>query len=127
MDHLHHTWWSPSYHLLKVLAPLYVEEKRWESLYRVVESYPRLDVLFEYLPYLSARFESELTDLFVPALILDGDKANSRREYANLAYSMLEVIEQMPGSRLKIVEAAQVLRTKYPKRVAMIDELKKVR
>ena len=126
MEHLHHAWWSPSYHLLKVLAPLYVEEKRWESLFRVVESYPRLDVLFEYLPYLAARFESELADLFVPALILDGDKANSRREYADLAYRMLEVIEQMPASRGKIIKTAEVLRAKYPKRAAMIDELKRI-
>ena len=127
IEHLHHAWWSPSYHLLKVLAPLYVEEKRWESLFRLVESYPRLDVLFEYSSYLVARFESEVTDLFVPALILDGDKANSRRDYANLSYQMLEVIEQMPASREKIIEAAQVLKAKYPKRLAMIDELKKVR
>ncbi|MCF2445734.1 hypothetical protein L0657_17365 [Dyadobacter sp. CY345] len=126
-EHLHHSWWSPSYHLLKMLAPLYVEEKKWESLYRVVESYPRLDLLFEYLPHLSPRFESELADLFVPALIIEGDKANSRREYANLAYQMLEIIEQMPGSRSKIIEAVQLLRSKYPKRSAMIDELKKVR
>ncbi|SEJ09308.1 hypothetical protein SAMN04487995_3180 [Dyadobacter koreensis] len=126
-EHLHHAWWSPSYHLLKVLAPLYIEEKKWESLYRVVESYPRLDVLFEYLPYLAVRFESELSDLFIPALILDGEKANSRREYANLAYNMLEIMKQMPGSRSKIIEAAQALREKYPKRSAMIDELKKLR
>ncbi|MDQ6481044.1 SWIM zinc finger family protein [Dyadobacter sp. LHD-138] len=124
--HFNHPWWSKNQALLNRLAPLYVQEKQWDALYNLVEDYPSEEVLLEYLKYLAPHFQPQLTDLLFPVLLLAGDKANSRSNYAQIASNMQKIIKLMPASKSKILEAAQILRSRYPRRPAMIDELKKV-
>jgi hypothetical protein len=40
---------------------------------------------------------------------------------------MKDIMKLMPASKAKILEAAQILRVKYPRRPAMLDELKVIR
>lgn len=120
-------WWSKNRTLLDRLAPLYVQEKQWDKLYDLVEAYPSQDVLLNYLKYLAPYFQTQLTEMLFPVLLLAGDNATSRSGYAQVALDMLNIIKLMPASKNKILEAAQILRSKYPRRPAMIDELKKVR
>lgn len=125
--HLDNQWWSRSSTLLNRLAPIYVQEKRWNKLYELVEAYPSLSVLLEYMKYLAKNYQPELTELLFPALILAGDRADSRSGYAQIASNMMDVIKLMPDSKSQILEAAQALRLKYPRRPAMLDELRKVK
>ena len=127
VEHLNNHWWSKNHTLLKKLAPVYVEEKQWQQLFKLVEAYPSLDELLNYVKYLAPHFQPELTELLFPALIIAGDMANSRPHYAQIASNMLRIIKLMPRSKSKITEAAQVLRAKYPRRPAMIAELKVVK
>ena len=120
-------WWSKSNALLKRLAPIYVAERQWGELFKLVEAYPSLDVLLTYAKYLASDFPAELIDFFVPALIIAGDRADSRSGYAQVASNMKIVLKLLPTGKIKILEAAQTLRAKYPKRPAMLDELKTIR
>ena len=120
-------WWSKSNSLLKRLAPIYVAERQWGELFKLVEAYPSLDVLLTYAKYLASDFPAELIDFFVPALIIAGDRADSRSGYAQVASNMKIVLKLLPTGKIKILEAAQTLRAKYPKRPAMLDELKTIR
>lgn len=114
--HLNNQWWSKNNALLNRLAPLYVQEKQWHKLYELVEAYPSLEVLLNYMKYLASDYQPELTELLFPALLLAGDRADSRSGYAQIASSMKNIIKLMPASKSKILEAAQALRVKYPRR-----------
>lgn len=124
---LNNHWWSKNRTILNQLAPVYVQEKQWNKLYQLVESYPSLDVLLSYMKYLAKDYQVQLTELICPALVLAGDKADSRSGYSQIASHMQNIIKLMPESKNKILETAQILRAKYPRRPAMHDELKKVR
>jgi hypothetical protein len=92
-----------------------------------VEGYPSLEVLLTYMKYLAKEFEPQLAELLHPALLIAGDRADSRSGYARLASCMNQCIKLMPASRASILEAAQLLKAKYPGRPAMLDELKAVK
>ena len=125
--HQNSHWWSKNNALLNRLAPIYIQEKQWNKLYELVEAYPSLEVLLNYMKYLAADYQPQLTELLFPALLIAGDRADTRSGYAQVASNMKNVMKLMPASKAKILEAAQILRTKYPKRPAMQDELKAVR
>jgi uncharacterized Zn finger protein len=125
--HLNNQWWSKSNTLLRRLAPIYVQEKLWDKLYEVVEAYPSLEVLLAYMKYLAKDYQTQVIDLLSPALVLAGDRADSRSGYAQIASNMKDIMKLMPASKGKILEAAQILRVKYPRRPAMLDELKVIR
>lgn len=120
-------WWSKSSAMLDKLAPVYVEEKQWDKLYQLVEGYPNLEALLNYMKYLAKDYQPEITDLLYPALLIAGDRADSRSGYAKIASYMVQIMRFMPASRGRMLEAAQVLRTKYRRRSAMLDELKVVK
>ncbi|GLU51128.1 SWIM zinc finger family protein [Dyadobacter frigoris] len=125
--HLNNHWWSKNNALLNRLAPIYLQEKQFDKLYQLVEGYPSLEVLLNYMKYLAKDYQPELIDLLYPALLIAGDRADSRSGYARIASYMIAVIKLMPASRGRILDAVQVLRTKYPRRPAMLDELKAIK
>ncbi|TDE13927.1 SWIM zinc finger family protein [Dyadobacter psychrotolerans] len=106
--HFNNHWWSKNSALLNRLAPIYVQEKHWYKLYELVEAYPSLEVLLNYMKYLAADYQTKLIDLLFPALLLAGDKADSRSGYAQIASNMQKIIKLMPEGKNKILEAAQV-------------------
>lgn len=65
--------------------------------------------------------------LLLPALSRSGDEASNRSGYANLVRVMQKVIKTVPGSRKRILELAQQMKAKYPRRPAMVDELNKLK
>ncbi|MEP6793084.1 MAG: hypothetical protein ABJB16_02070, partial [Saprospiraceae bacterium] len=124
--HQGQNWWSKEYTLLLILGPIYQEEKQWDLLFGVVKAYPAMPSLLHYMQYLAPDFGTEMTNLLVPALIKSGEKASARSHYAQLVSEMKKVLKAIPESRSKILEAAELLKLKYPRRPAMIDEFKKL-
>jgi len=67
-----------------------------------------------------------LLAIYLPLLEAAGDRANSRSEYAHLAATMKNIIKDIPGAKTKIAGIVQILKTKYPRRPAMIEELNNI-
>lgn len=120
-------WWSKNQTLLSRLAPIYIEEKLWHPLFKLVEAYPSLEALLRYMHFLADDYESEVAEMLCLALILAGDKADSRSAYAQIASQMKDIIHLMPDRKPQILAAAQELRYKYPRRKAMLDEFRGIR
>jgi len=114
---------SPS---LRLLGPLYVEEKMWNELMALIQSGSSLRALLEYHGYLAPRFPDKMIDLYFPVFLDAGDKADKRGAYADLSKKMCHVITSIPQGKERIQQAAGQLIAKYPRRPAMIEELGKV-
>jgi hypothetical protein len=83
-------------------------------------------VFIRFLQYNSLflkRFTEELLAIYLPAFELAGDNASARNQYADLVRKMKKVIKDMPQFKAQIVAVAARLKSKYPRRPAMVDEL----
>lgn len=119
-------WYRPNPPLLDELAPIYIEEQYWDRLLALVQKEDNLDTVLQYHQRLMKIYPSELSMLYFPLLESAGDKASSRSEYAQLVAKMKMIMKDIPASKSKIIAIAQALKTKYPRRPAMIDELNEI-
>ncbi|MDP1795821.1 MAG: hypothetical protein Q8K53_00760, partial [Daejeonella sp.] len=119
-------WFNANPPVLSVIAPVYIEEGYWDRLLEVVKKETDLDVILQYHSHLSKRYPDELLALYLPAFELAGDHANARNQYKDLVMKMKKVIKDMPRFKADIVAVAQKLRSKYPRRPAMVDELNRI-
>ena len=119
-------WYQPNPPLLHELAPIYIEEKYWDRLLALLQKENSLDTVLQYHQHLVKIYPAELSLIYFLLLEISGDKASSRSEYAHLVTKMKMMIKDLPGSKSKIVAIAQSLKTKYPRRPAMIDEFNKI-
>lgn len=119
-------WYQPNPPLLSELAPVYIEEQYWDRLLALVQKESNLDSVLQYHQPLVKVYPSELSTLYFPLLESAGDKASSRSEYAQLVAKMKMIMKDIPASKAKIIAIAQTLKTKYPRRPAMIDELNEI-
>lgn len=85
-----------------------------------------VETVLQYHDHLSKQYPLELMAIYLPAFERKGDKADSRKAYADLAYKMKMVLKDIPAGKGKMMALAQRLRQKYPRRPAMIDELNKI-
>lgn len=112
--------------LFSQLAPIYIEEKQWERLLRLLPPVPNKLMLEKVHPYLVEPYPQELLELYLRAMDKMGDEANSRNQYRSLAKLMQRVKKDIEGSHTRIDELATALLQKYPLRRAMKEELNKV-
>lgn len=119
-------WYQTNPPLLQEIAPIYIEEHYWERLLALVQIENNLDTVLRYHEHLVEIYSLELLAIYLPLFEATGDKANSRREYADLVVKMKRIIKDIPKEKAKITAIAQRLKTKYPRRPAMIDELNKI-
>lgn len=119
-------WYSPSTLLLGLLAPIYIEEKYWDRLLSLISNEIDLDRLLQYHDHLLSIYPIQLLALYLPAFERKGDIVGNRREYADLAIKMMMVIETIPEGKDEIISVAEEICRKYPRRPAMIEELRKV-
>ncbi|WP_220248357.1 SWIM zinc finger family protein [Chitinophaga rhizophila] len=119
-------WYSPHTLLLGLLAPIYIEEKYWDRLLSLISNEIDLDRLLQYHDHLLNIYPVQLLALYLPAFERKGDIVGNRREYADLASKMIMVIETIPVGKDEIIFVAEEICRKYPRRPAMIDELRRV-
>ncbi len=121
--------WNPSANppLLRVIAPVYIQEKYWDRLLALVQKEADLYAILEYHKYLSRDYPGELIEMYLQAFEHRADKCNSRSEYGELAGKMKMVIKDIPAAKPKIIVLAKSLKQKYPRRPAMIEELDKIK
>lgn len=120
------SWYNPNPPLLNVVSSIYIEEGFFERLFDLVKLEKDLDKLLYYHSDLKKHYPDKLIELYLPAFELKGDYANNRSDYADLSKKMKKVMKELPQFRDRIVTVAKMLKLKYPRRPAMIDELNKI-
>ena len=118
--------WQGEPPLLDKLGPIYVQEKYWEKLLQLVQHESRLHNLLAYNSYLAPRYPQEMLKMFLSAFASVCQQASNRSDYANLAYNMQKVIQELPDGREKILDLALQLQEQYPRRKAMIEEFNQI-
>ncbi|MEP7318627.1 MAG: SWIM zinc finger family protein [Panacibacter sp.] len=120
------SWQPANPPLLPDLAPIYIEEHYWDRLLALVQKEKGLGTILKYHEYLAKRYPADLLKLYIPAFEYEDTRASQRSEYATLASNMKRVIKDIPEGKAEITAITQNLIAKYPRRPAMIDELKKI-
>ncbi|MFD1188510.1 SWIM zinc finger family protein [Pontibacter rugosus] len=118
--------WQGEPPLLERLGPTYVQEAYWQELLQLVQKESQLHNLIAYNAYLAPRYPQEMLKLYVAAFAKVCVQANSRSNYANLAYKMQQVMLELPEAREEILALALQLQEQYPRRKAMIEEFNKI-
>ncbi|HAL81293.1 MAG TPA: hypothetical protein DCO83_02870 [Mucilaginibacter sp.] len=116
-------WGSLNSLLLEALNAVYIEEKYWDRLLALVKTEDGLEILMRYHSYLAPHYPEEMLQLYLPALMLQGDKASDRSQYTSLVGTMKKIIKDIPQSKDSVIAIAKSLKDKYPRKPAMIDEL----
>jgi tetratricopeptide (TPR) repeat protein len=112
--------------ILDNLAGIYFEEKYFDRVLELVRKEKTLESVLQFHKQLVPVFPDELLQIYLPLLEREGDMASERRMYANLAKNMKNLIKDMPKGKNQIQNIAEKLKSKYPRRPAMLEELNKV-
>jgi uncharacterized Zn finger protein len=119
-------WDSLDQVLYNRLASIFIQEEQWERLLQLVSKVPGETNLGNVHPFLSQRYPSEMLDLYLVVLGNLGDKASNRKDYEHIANLMKKLKKEIADSKTAINGLADTLMQKYPRRPAMLEELKKV-
>jgi len=106
------------------IMKIYIWEERWDKLFDFVKRNVSLDNLDAYEQYLMKDYANEISDFYQTA-ILYYVEVNISRDYYQTACRYLRKLIKM-GFREKADFIMQQLKTLYPKRKALMEELKKV-
>ncbi len=112
--------------VLSSVAPVYIEEGYWDRLLELVKKEIELDVILRYHSWLIQQYPEDLLAIYLPAIEHAGDKASARNQYKDLVAKMKKVIKDMPQFKDQILAVGDKLKSKYPRRPAMVDELNRL-
>ena len=118
--------YQPNPPLLVSLAPVYIEEKYWDRLLKLLKEECTIGNLLRYQEYLVKQYPAELLELYLPAFEDMGNNANDRSDYAKLASNMKKVMKDIPVGKERIAALALKLQNTYYRRPAMVEELNKI-
>jgi len=106
------------------IAQIYIWEESWDRLFEVVKKNLSLTWLDKYSEYLARDYANEISDMYAKA-ILDYMEKNMGRNHYQTACRYLRKMIKM-GARDKANNAIQQIKTLYPKRKALMEELQMV-
>lgn len=108
-----------------LLAGIYIEEKWWERLFKLVQSQVSFNMLEHYEGYLKQGYADDLIDLYAQEILNYLDE-NAGRNYYKNACRYIRKIQKM-GAKDKVEALIETLQNKYAKRPALLDELSKIK
>lgn len=106
------------------VADIYIREGLWARLLELVKGTPRLESLERYEKYLKQDYSVELADLYSGAVIAKMEGAVGRPHYTAAARYIRRI--KKLGCPEKAAETVAILRAKYPRRPALLEELEMV-
>jgi len=106
------------------IAQIYIWEESWDRLFEVVKKNGSLPWLDTYAQYLSDDYANEISDMYQQAVLDYMEDNMGRGHYQNACRYLRKMIKM--GARDKANNAIQKLKTLYPKRKALMEELQKV-
>ena len=105
------------------LADLYAEEAMWEPILLLIKQYPDLQRLDAYEKIFTKTHPADYLVLYAQAVEKQAEHAGDRSGYREIA-DYLKKIRQFGGGKEVVSQLADVFRSKYAKRRAMLEELR---
>lgn len=107
-----------------LIASVFIKEEWWSRLLDLVKKSPSFNTIDYYEKYLSKQYTAEIVELYADG-ILKYMKINMGRDHYQNACRYIRKIIKL-GARDKANEIISYLRTEYPKRKALMEELSNV-
>ncbi len=107
-----------------LIAKIYIEEKWFERLLKLITEKPTLQKIEEYEKYLSTDYSTELADLYEQS-ILEYMQINTGRGHYQTACKYLRRMKKL-GAREKVDSIINFFKKEYPQRKALMEELQMV-
>lgn len=105
-----------------LIEKIYVDEGWLEKLLQFIRQKPTLERIKKNESYLANDYAPELIALYRKAIIPFVAQSNTRKKYRNACYYLTRM--QALGGKTEVAELVQYFKNTYPRRKAMIDELK---
>lgn len=107
-----------------LIASIFIKEEWWSRLLELVKKSPDLNTIDQYEKYLSKQYTDDIVELYANGIKKYMEKSMGRDHYQNACRYIRKIIKL--GARDKANEIIAFLRTEYPKRKALMEELDKV-
>ncbi|MBA7528910.1 hypothetical protein ES705_21102 [subsurface metagenome] len=107
-----------------LIAKIYIWEESWDKLLNIVKQNVSLGKLETYEKYLIKDYANEISGLYQTAILNYMANNMGRDHYQNACRYLRKMIKM--GAREKANFVAKQLKTLYPKRKALMEELEKV-
>jgi len=107
-----------------LIASIFIKEEWWDRLLELVNKSPDLNTIDHYEKHLSKNYANEIVELYAKGIIKYMKNNMGRDHYQNACRYIRKIIKL--GARDKANGIISYLRTEYPKRKALMDELNKV-
>lgn len=109
----------------ETIVEIYIWEERWSDLLQVLKRDPSLESIESYEKYLSKDFSGELTDLYQKFILKYMAEKMGREHYRKACYYLQRMIGL--NAREKANFVISQLKKLYPRRAALMDELKSIK
>ncbi len=107
-----------------LIAGIFIKEEWWDRLLELVKKSPDLNTIDQYEKYLSKQYANETVELYTSGIYKYIKNNIGRDHYKNACRYIRKIIKL--GAREKANEIISCLRTEYPQRRALMEELQKV-
>lgn len=107
-----------------LIASIFIKEEWWDRLLELVKKSPDLNTIDHYGKYLSKNYSDEIVELYANGITKYMKNSMGRDHYQNACRYIRKIIKL--GARDKANEIISYLRTEYPQRKALMEELAKV-
>jgi uncharacterized Zn finger protein len=109
---------------IDLIASIFIKEKWWDRLLELVKRTPQLNTIEGYEKYFSKQYAHEIVELYASGILKYMKYSMGRNHYQNACRYIRKIIKL--GARERANEIISFLRTEYPKRKALMEELDKV-
>ena len=107
-----------------LIASIFIKEEWWDRLLELVKKSPDLNTIDLYEKFLSKNYANEIVELYANGIIKYMKNSMGRDHYQNACRYIRKILKL--GAREKANGIISYLRTEYPKRRALMEELNKV-
>lgn len=107
-----------------IVASIFIKEEWWDRLLALVKEYDSLSFTEDYETYLAEHRPDELVKIYADG-ILDSLEYNMGRDYYENACRYIRKMIKL-GARARADEVIRKLRSAYPRRRALMEELEKI-
>jgi len=104
-----------------LIASIFIKEGWWDRLLEMVKKSPNLTTIEHYEKYLSKHYADEIVELYANGILNYMKNSMGRDHYQNACRYIRKIIKL--GARGKANDIIAYLRSEYPKRKALMEEL----
>jgi uncharacterized Zn finger protein len=109
---------------ISLIASIFIKEGWWDRLLELVKKSPSLNTIDRYEKYLTKNYSKDLIELYANGILNYMENSMGREHYQNACRYIRKVIKM--GGKDKANEIVSYLRSEYPQRRALIEELNRI-